>query len=223
MQENPLQLDYLFLTSSNLEKPKATANFFKSTAYATKSFLGSFSEDYSSIGSGGKESITVWVGSRDHGNILDALIKNHFIPESGINVNVKIVNAATLLPATLAGQGPDVALGVSISDPVNYAIRNAIVDLREFDDYKEVETRFAPSAVVPYQFDGGMYALPETQTFPMMFYRKDIFEDLGLVKPETWTDIYEIMPTIQKSHMNIGIPVSGVTGAWDIGRGRGNT
>lgn len=216
MQEGALQLDYLYLKSSNLGTPKSTAGFFKNTAYSTKSFIGSFTEDYSSVGSNKKESITVWVGNRDHGNILDALIKNHFIPDTGINVNVRIVNGATLLPATLAGQGPDVALGVGITDPVNYAIRNAIVDVSKFDDYKEVESRFAPSAVVPYQFDRGVYALPETQTFPMMFYRKDIFDDLGLEKPETWTDIYEIMPIIQKSHMNIGVPVNGVTGAGGV-------
>lgn len=212
-QESPLQLDYLYLKSEEMETPKSTAGFFENAIYSTKSFLGSFTEDYSSVGSKAQDSITVWVGNRDHGNILDALIKNHFIPDTGIDVNVRIVDAGTLLPATLAGQGPDVALGVPITDPVNYAVRNAVVDVSEFSDYKEVERRFASSAVVPYEFNEGVYAIPETQTYPMMFYRKDIFEDLGLEKPETWTDLYEIMPIIQKSNMNIGIPVNGVTGA----------
>ena len=213
MQENPLQLDYLFITSSNLETPSPKANVIKSGWFSTQSFFGSFFEDYSSLGgTSSKDSITVWVASRDHGNILNSLVKNYFEDKSGIDVNVEIVDAATLLPATLAGQGPDVALGVPISSPVNYAIRDALVDISQFSDYQEVEKRFSPSAVVPYELNGGVYAVPETQTFPMMFYRKDIFEELGIKKPETWADLYEIMPYIQKNQMNIGIPINGVTG-----------
>lgn len=214
MQENPLQIDYLFLTSTNLDLPKANENIFKNTWFATKAFIGSFFEDYSSVGGTGntKDAITVWVSNRDHGNILNSLVKNYFIDQSGIHVNVEIVDYGTLLPATLAGQGPDVALGAPIADPVNYAIRNALVDLTQFEDFEEIAKRFSPSAIVPYEYNGGVYALPETQTFPMMFYRKDIFEELGIEKPETWDDLYTIMPFIQKNHMNIGIPLNGVSG-----------
>ncbi|EKN65203.1 CUT1 family carbohydrate ABC transporter substrate-binding protein [Neobacillus bataviensis LMG 21833] len=213
MQENPLQLDYLFLTSSQLETPTAGANIFASSWYSTRSFVGSFFEDYSSLGGEtDKNNLTVWVASRDYGNILNSLVKNYFENQTGIHVNVEIVDAATLLPATLAGQGPDVALGVPISSPVNYAIRNALVDVSQLTGYEDVEARFSPSAVLPYRLNGGVFALPETQTFPMMFYRKDIFEELGIQKPETWADLYEIMPYIQKNQMNIGIPINGVTG-----------
>ncbi|MCU9612642.1 extracellular solute-binding protein [Caldibacillus lycopersici] len=216
MQEQPLQLDYLFLSSDNVEKPKAKSGFFKNLWFSVESFFGSFVEDYSSIGESGEDALTVWVGSRDYGNILNSLAENYFEPDSGIDVNIEIVDAATLLPATLANQGPDVALQVGIGDPVNYAIRNAVVDLSQFDDFAEVADRFDPSAMVPFEFNEGYYAVPETQTFPMMFYRKDIFEELGIEAPQTWDDLYEIMPYIQKNNMNIGIPINGVTGTGSV-------
>ncbi len=58
--------------------------------------------------------------------------------------------------------------------PVNYAMRGAAYDLTQFPDFEEVAKRFRESALTPYRYDGGVYALPEQQSFPMLFYRKDI-------------------------------------------------
>ena len=49
-----------------------------------------------------------------------------------------------------------------------------------------------PSAMVPFTRDQ-VYALPDQQEFPMMFYRKDILTELGLDIPRTWDDIYRIL------------------------------
>lgn len=46
-----------------------------------------------------------------------------------------MTGADVLLKATLAGIGPDVALNVDSSLPVNYALRNAVYDLTNFDDF----------------------------------------------------------------------------------------
>src|SRR5690606_2539347 len=97
---------------------------------------------------------------------------------------------------------------MGIGDPVNFATRNAVVDLTEFSDFQDVLERFYESALVPYQFDGGIFALPETQSFPMLFYRIDVMEELGLRVPQTWDDVFDILPVIQKNHMEFGIPVS---------------
>ena len=58
---------------------------------------------------------------------------------------------------------------------MDFALRGAAVDLTQFPDFPEVAERFHPSALVPYSFGGSVYGLPETQTFSMLFYRKDIF------------------------------------------------
>lgn len=97
------------------------------------------------------------------------LIDDSFTPKSGISVNLKLVPANILLPATLAGEGPDVAMQIGEDVPVNYAMRGAAADLSKFADYNEVASRFRDSGLVPYEYDGGVYALPEQQSFPMLF------------------------------------------------------
>jgi ABC-type glycerol-3-phosphate transport system substrate-binding protein len=85
-------------------------------------------------------------------------------------------------------------------------MRGALVDLSELPDFDGVLTRFMPNASVPYQYMGGTYALPVTQMFHMMFYRTDIFDDLGLTVPTTWTEFAEIIPEFQIRNMTVGLP-----------------
>jgi ABC-type glycerol-3-phosphate transport system substrate-binding protein len=129
-----------------------------------------------------------------------------FTPETKIGVNVQLVTANTLLPSVLAGKGPDVAIGLAGGDPINYAVRNAVRDISGFKDFDEIVKRFQPSAMVPFTFNGGAYALPETQSFSMMFYRTDIFNELNIKPPETWEDMELIIPELQKKNMTIGLP-----------------
>ena len=55
--------------------------------------------------------------------------------------------------------------------------------------------------------DGVMhtYGLPETQSFPMMFVRKDVLADLGIDIPRTWDDVLEAIPVLQANNMQIGM------------------
>jgi ABC-type glycerol-3-phosphate transport system substrate-binding protein len=112
-----------------------------------------------------------------------------------------------LLPASLTHQGPDVAIQIDNSTPVNFALRNAAQDITVFSDYKDVMKRFYDSAVVPYKFADKIYALPETQTFGMLFYRKDIFEEMGFKVPETWDDLFDLIPELEKNNMQFALPL----------------
>lgn len=39
-----------------------------------------------------------------------------------------------------------------------------------------------------------------------MYYRTDVFEELGLEIPNTWNDVLELIPTLQRNNMSIGLP-----------------
>ena len=52
----------------------------------------------------------------------------------------------------ISRQRPDVALGIESSAPINFAMRNAALDLTQFDDFEEVAQRFHKSALVPFTF-----------------------------------------------------------------------
>ena len=45
-----------------------------------------------------------------------------------------------------------------------------------------------------------------------MFYRTDIFEELGIEPPETWEDLYRIIPVLQRNNMEIGLPYQQMDG-----------
>ncbi|MCR5754609.1 MAG: extracellular solute-binding protein [Acetatifactor sp.] len=209
----PLSIDYLLLTAPGAKLPKGEGGFFTSVGFEIKSFAMSFFTDYSTLGqtveydNASDDCVEVWITSgRDQANIIRQMINNTFTPQTGINVELKLVSVGTLLPAVLSGQGPDVALGNPIADPIQYAMRNAAIDLSKFDGFDEVADRFHESAMVSYSFEDAVYALPETQTFPMMFYRKDIFEELGLTPPNTWDEFFEVVAVLQRNNMEVGFP-----------------
>ncbi|WP_036717760.1 extracellular solute-binding protein [Paenibacillus harenae] len=215
VREQPLEIDYLVLASSNVKLPKANASFGRQTVHEVSSFFHSFIEDYNTIGNtaDAKQSLTVWVGTgRDQAQVLKAMIDDTFTPLTGIGVNLKLVNQDVLLRASLAGEGPDVAMQVGNDVPVNFGMRNAVEDLSKFPDYDTVVKQFRDSAIVPYKFENQVFGLPEQQIFNMLFYRKDILEDLNLDPPQTWEDVYAMIPVLQKNHMDFALPIAQATG-----------
>lgn len=213
VREQPLEIDYIVVASPEQKMPEPDVGFIKKATHEVRSFFYSFIEDYNTIGNVAEDEddveITVWIGTgRDQAQVMKQMIDDTFTPLTGIYVKLQLVDMNSLLPATLAGQGPDVAMQIQNNIPVNYAMRNAVVDLTEFPDFDEVANRFRESALLPYRYDGGVYALPEHQIFSMMFYRKDIFEELELKVPETWEEFYEIIPELQKNHMEVALPLA---------------
>jgi ABC-type glycerol-3-phosphate transport system substrate-binding protein len=218
MKEQPLEIDYLLIQQPGDKLPKATAGFLAKVWHEIQSFYASFFEDYDSIGEVYEgEAIDVWIlatggavtsttgSGRDQAQVIKDLVDNYFVPESNIPVNVKLVNADVLLSATLAGRGPDVALNVAGKEPVNFALRNAVADLTQFEDFEEVANYFYPDTLASFTLEDGVYALPQTMSFHVMFYRADILNELGLNIPNTWDDFYECLSVIQKNNMNVGI------------------
>lgn len=209
LSESSLDIDCIVVSPSGMELEPVRETFFDKAVHEMKSFVASFFNDYNNLGNvyEGEDAITVWMFSgRDQSTILKTMIDDSFTPETGIYVNVKLVVTGTLLPAVVAGTGPDVALAVAQGDPVNFALRNAAVDLSQFDGLEEVLSEYKESAYVPFEYEGGLYALPETQNYPVMFYRTDILEELGIDPPETWDDLIAALPTIQNNNLNVGVP-----------------
>lgn len=216
IKNNPLEIDKLYFAAETEQIPEANSGILRRLWHELQVFAYSFIEDYSLIGGDedAENSITVWVqAGRDQANILKEMITNDFSPETGISVTLNLVQGQ-LLAATVSGQGPDVALQVGIGEPVNYALRNAAMPLDEFEGFEEVADRFRDSAMVPLTLEGVCYGLPETQTFPVMFYRVDIFDELGLEVPETWEEVFKVVGKLQKNNMEMGVlPPSSAVGA----------
>lgn len=209
--EQPLQLDAIYFKSPDTDIASHSAGVFSKLIHEARKLYYSFIIDYNVIGnvadaSEQQEAVTVWIGSgRDQANVLKKLADETFTYRTGINVNVELVDINTLLQATLAGQGPDVALGVANDWPMNYGLRNAVVDLSGFEDIQDIYGDFYESAWEPYEYQNYIYGLPETQTFPMMFYRKDILAELNLELPETWDEMKIALSVLSKNQMDLGM------------------
>ena len=214
MSETKLDIDYLVVSGTGVTPKKDKANVFTKLWHETKSFFASFFVDYNSVGdvydeSADDEVVKVWIlTGRDQGTILKSMVDDTFTPESGVKVNVEIVDPTALLNAVLAGRGPNVVLSVGADQPVNYALRGAAEDITQFDDWEEVLSHYTPSSYEQYGLDGHIYAIPETQTFNVMFYRTDVLEEMGLEVPDTWQELIEMLPTIQGNNLSVGIPTA---------------
>lgn len=218
IRNQPLDLDYILVMQPEAKLPRVKANVLQKLYHEVNSFLASFFENYNMMDvKEGQRSrkITLWLGwGRDQAQVLKSMIDDMFTPETGIQVDIKIVQAS-MIQAVLSGEGPDVSIMVPRGQPVNLALRGAVLDMSQFEEFGQVKSRFADTAMQPYEFNDGCYGIPDTQMFLMMFYRKDILNELGIEPPQTWDDLYNAIPVIQRSNMEIGIPYTSIDG-WEL-------
>lgn len=210
LTQSQLDIDYVMVKNEAAQWPEDSSNVFMKLWHEVVSFVTSFTTDYDTLGNvydDDAEVLEVWIlTGRDQANILKTIIDDSFTPESGISVNLKLVEGGNVLSAVAAGTGPDIVLTTGQGEPVNYALRNAAEDLTQFDGWEEVFSRFHESAYYPYQYNGGIYGIPETQTFSVLYYRKDILQEIGVNPPETWEDLENILSELQHSNMEVGMP-----------------
>lgn len=226
IKNQPLELDYLYLASSEVKKPQGDANVFQTALHELRTFTGSFLQNYDSISAdqgetNGKEPLDIWVGlGRDQAYVLNRMIEESFTPETGIRVNLNIVKDA-LVKAVMAGVGPDINLFTNRGDTMNLAIRGALEPLDEYEGFDELVPQYMDSAFVPYQYRGHTFAIPDEQVFFMMFTRDDVLSDLGLSAPSTWDDLMKIAPVLQNNNLQIGLPYESLDAYGLLNQGMG--
>ena len=215
-REQPLEIDYILVAEPDYKEPKAEKGFFANFGHQVSMFFSSFFTDVNAISAVSEVSydkqVTVWMtNARDQAQILRQIVDRSFIPDYEIDVDLQLVPSASLLPSVLAGVGPDVALNLTPENIVNYAARNALQELNIFDDLEEVKQAFHESAFESTFVDWGDgvvydYALPETVTYSVLFYREDAVKDLGIELPKTWDEVYDIIAVLQKQYMDFAPP-----------------
>ena len=209
VKNQPLELDTITVSARPDNLSKKGKGFFGNLSFQTRAFLGSFVEDYSSIGTaeaGAESQIEVWINlGREQANVLKSMADSLFTTKTKIGVNISLVQQS-LIQATLSGMSPDVVLFVAEGDPINLAMRGGLMPVSKFDTFSEVTKRFQKYSMDAYYYNGEYYAIPITETFPMMFYRTDIFENLELTPPNSWDELYKIIRVLQHNNLSVGIP-----------------
>ncbi|MBI3242542.1 MAG: extracellular solute-binding protein [Chloroflexi bacterium] len=214
LQSQPLALDKIYVHSPDTVPPQVKVPFFTSLIEGIKRFIHSFEPDpYQSIGAG-EDEIEVWVNRpRQYLDLLQTMTDESFTKDTGIKVKFSIMpDESKLVLANAASIQPDVALGVSTNVPYELAIRNALKDLRSFDDFDSYIRIYSPGSLLSYIINDSVYAIPETQDFWVTYYRQDIMNSLGIPIPHTWDEVIEILPELQRYGMNFNTPLSSGSG-----------
>ncbi len=210
----PLTLDQIYIYQDKDDLPRQKGFFYKLAMSVCRFFYSFVADDYAAESSDDTETLEIWVNrSRLYLELMQKMADDDFYNSTGIKVNLSLMpNEEKLVLATASGNAPDVALGVTYTIPAELALRGAVCDLSQFDDWEEVSARFSPGLVNVGAVDGGYYLLPETTDFLVLFYRKDILDGLGLEVPDTMEDVKEMLPTLKRYGMDFYSHIAGHTG-----------
>lgn len=207
ISEMPLEIDSLTLSAPGAELKPAEPNGLKAAYHEAIRFFATFFVDETQISDEegeSKDALKVWVQTgRDQANVIKNQIENSQLETK---VNLQLIPASVILPATLAGNGPDVVLNMPQATVIDFAIRGAITDLSKMNGFQDQAKRFYPSALETVTYNGGVYGLPETENFNMMFYRNDILEELGIEVPKTWEEVGEVISVLHINNYDFYMP-----------------
>lgn len=208
-QEQALDIDYFVLCSPGTEMPRSQPSLGESAQFQINSFAASFAAEAETDEAA---TVRIWTaGGNKQYEIIQQMVDDLFTPKTGIHVELELVSSVNLIQAVVAGEGPDVQLGVGGDSVVNLALRGALEELNDYPGYDELLAEYLPGCDIPFTLEGRAYGLPNTGSYGMMFVRTDIFEQLGLAIPTTWDEIYDIAQVVQRNNMSLGVVPSFAT------------
>ncbi len=209
INDNNIAIDRIYIYQDGAKLPKKL-NFFASMELSIKRFFYSFFGQSYSASNTDESHIQVWVNRpRQYVEIMQKMIDEEFTAQTGIEVDLAIMTDANkLILSNASDDTPDIATGINYSIPFELGIRGALVDLTKFDDYQEIFGRYSDGILVSSVIGDGLYSLPETMNFYVMFYRSDILGKLGLEAPDTMDELIAMLPDLQMRGLNVYYPTA---------------
>lgn len=212
LSEQNLGLDCIYLFDGTAQLPDPSAPFISGLKDGAEKFLHSFSPEMNRAISRKKDGpLSVWVHRpAQYVEALNNLCAATFTKETGIEVVFSALpKEDKLVLSNASGTNPDVVVSASAQYPFDFGVRGLAKNLLEYDGFLQwYEKEYNLEGLVQYSYDGGVYAATDTQNFRVLFYRKDILEDLGLQVPQTMDDVRAMLPTLLRNAMNFSLPLS---------------
>lgn len=209
----PLELDSLALSADAQSLPAPRAGWLEGKWAGIQRFFATFFTSTSSVvsadgGNTSMEPVTVWMASsgREQAQIIQNMIDETFSPETNIPVKLQLIPADVVLRAALAGNGPDVVIGLSQATSQDFAMRGAIVDLSGMDGFDEFVSKYGAGVMRTATYLNGVWGIPEQVSFQMLFYRQDVLDDLKLSVPSTWNEVMEMIPVLNRENYEFYMP-----------------
>ena len=227
IREQAITVDYLELSEKGYGYASSRSNSWQNMYVGFVRFKDTFIKDYSAVGQRSadtKDMVTLEVyvsRGREYVDILRNLVAEQFTPDYGVKVNVNMVNGSEGLIMTryVAGTAPDLAIAIGSGIPFEFSVRGALMPLDEFNksytldngtqvlSYQDLLAQsYYEEEIIPYKYQGHYYGLPETQNWAALFYRTDILEELDVEPPDTWEDVYNLVPVLTKDGYSFYFP-----------------
>ncbi|WP_257347306.1 ABC transporter substrate-binding protein [Pseudalkalibacillus decolorationis] len=110
---------------------------------------------------------------------------------------------------------PDIYFSWSGEFALNFARAGQALDLTEYvNEDKEWSSQIIESQYKPFTLDGKIYGIPWSTDGKAFFYNKQIFNDLNLEVPTTWSELIAVSEKIKEAGI---IPISfGSKAPWTI-------
>jgi len=192
------------------------ANIFVSIYESTARLVLSFINNPYAITGTKVDELVVWVNHpRQYIEIMQKMTDDYRLlnPQMKRITFSQMPDQNKLVLANASGTAPDVVVGIDHWIPYDFAIRDAALDLRQFEGYETLVKDFSKGAMIPYIFEEGVFGLPETQNFWVTYYRKDILRLIGIdTIPDTWDEVTSILSTLQTYGMNYFVPLAQFSG-----------
>jgi len=167
--------------------------------------------------------ITFWTWLPDIQKTVDLFeAANPDIKVKVENVGVGVDEYTKIQNAVDAGSGgPDVAHMTYDAIP-NFVLTGALADLTKHGG-GDIPNLFLPGVVSLVQRGEGIYGVPQDFGPGVMYYRADVFEDLGIEVPATWDEyaaaaakIKEESPDQFITHIDPGLTDAAYMGLWQL-------
>lgn len=221
LKSSSLAVDYIQIAAPDDELANPRQSMLDRVINAFRNLILSYTKDYNAIGSVGEgageeaKELKVWISrSKEWAEILKELADSEFAVKNNVNLSFNLLpegaysgTVNTLLLSVNAGKVPDVVLNMAPGNTAEYAVRGVIKDLTEFNDFEAYSSYTLNELYKPISYEGGVYGLPESMGFTVMFYRTDMFERLHMTVPNTWDDVYNVLlPKLNQYKLNMFIP-----------------
>lgn len=210
----PVVIDRIYVVQDTDSIPEAGISFFRRLIEGIKklfiSFLGN--EDESAVTD--KDALNIWINhSTTNIEIQREMTETFYEKEKDFNINISVMpDEQKLLLAVSANNAPDAVIGLSYYKPYQFALRGALLDLTQFDDFGDIIKNYNPEFFLPFTIGESCYAVPEALNINMLFYRKDILQQLNIEIPRTWDDVIGMLPTLSRFGMSFSSQI-GIAGS----------
>ena len=110
--------------------------------------------------------------------------------------------------AIAAGNAPDILFAIPDFTTVIKGL-GALTSVKDFTDKLDAEHHFIPATLRPYEYDGGVWAVPLYNMAMSLWYRHSVFDKAGLKPPQTWSEWRKDAETLTKAGMyGAGLPAN---------------